>query len=144
MQINCPCIRICIKSFQNWQNKMSSYQLSQDAMLHTFVVVPIRTLLCILSVYWDVTDLWWSFRWQTEKDILLRQELEEVAAKNPDQFKLWYTLDRPPQGKLIWFTNGKRSPPLQSNCVQHWSVPGKYASDCSLCLSIRCLLKVMY
>ena len=24
----------------------------------------------------------------------LRQELEEVAAENPDRFKLWYTIDR--------------------------------------------------
>ncbi|XP_062973379.1 NADH-cytochrome b5 reductase 2 isoform X2 [Elgaria multicarinata webbii] len=35
---------------------------------------------------------------QTEEDILLRSELEDVAANHPDQFKLWYTLDRPPQG----------------------------------------------
>uniref|UniRef100_A0A8C3SNE7 cytochrome-b5 reductase n=1 Tax=Chelydra serpentina TaxID=8475 RepID=A0A8C3SNE7_CHESE len=33
---------------------------------------------------------------QTEKDILLRAELEEVAKNYPDQFKVWYTLDRPP------------------------------------------------
>lgn len=35
---------------------------------------------------------------QTEEDILLRQELEEVSNKFPDQFKLWYTLDRPSAG----------------------------------------------
>ncbi|XP_070687042.1 NADH-cytochrome b5 reductase 2 [Pempheris klunzingeri] len=32
---------------------------------------------------------------QTEKDILLREELEEVERKHPDKVKLWFTLDRP-------------------------------------------------
>ncbi|KAM4617965.1 NADH-cytochrome b5 reductase 2 [Discoglossus pictus] len=35
---------------------------------------------------------------QTEEDILLRKELEDLAKNHPDQFKLWFTLDRPPQG----------------------------------------------
>ncbi|KAG2463167.1 NB5R2 reductase, partial [Polypterus senegalus] len=35
---------------------------------------------------------------QTEKDILLRSELEQIAKEHPDQFKLWYTLDKAPQG----------------------------------------------
>lgn len=35
---------------------------------------------------------------QTEKDILLREELEEIRKDHPEQFKLWYTLDKPPQG----------------------------------------------
>ncbi|XP_029992593.1 NADH-cytochrome b5 reductase 2 [Sphaeramia orbicularis] len=33
---------------------------------------------------------------QTEKDILLREELEEVKKKHPE-VNLWFTLDRPPQ-----------------------------------------------
>uniref|UniRef100_A0A224XST2 NADH-cytochrome b5 reductase n=1 Tax=Panstrongylus lignarius TaxID=156445 RepID=A0A224XST2_9HEMI len=41
----------------------------------------------------DNTKLSLIFANQTEKDILLRDELEEVAAKHPDQFKLWYTID---------------------------------------------------
>eukprot|EP00240_Pyramimonas_obovata_P005765 CAMPEP_0118936090 /NCGR_PEP_ID=MMETSP1169-20130426/16006_1 /TAXON_ID=36882 /ORGANISM="Pyramimonas obovata, Strain CCMP722" /LENGTH=333 /DNA_ID=CAMNT_0006879201 /DNA_START=115 /DNA_END=1116 /DNA_ORIENTATION=- len=32
---------------------------------------------------------------QTEDDILVRQELEELAKENPDRFKVWYTVDRP-------------------------------------------------
>lgn len=28
----------------------------------------------------------------------MRKELEEVARTHPKQFKLWYTLDRPPVG----------------------------------------------
>lgn len=36
---------------------------------------------------------------QTEKDILLRSELEEIQVQNPGRFKCWYTLDRPPESK---------------------------------------------
>ncbi|KFP11055.1 NADH-cytochrome b5 reductase 3, partial [Egretta garzetta] len=34
---------------------------------------------------------------QTEKDILLRFELEEIQVQNPGRFKCWYTLDRAPE-----------------------------------------------
>lgn len=45
----------------------------------------------------DDTKCYLIFANQTEDDILLRAELEEVAESHPDQFKLWYTLDRPPK-----------------------------------------------
>ncbi|XP_055769668.1 NADH-cytochrome b5 reductase 1-like isoform X2 [Salvelinus fontinalis] len=35
---------------------------------------------------------------QTEKDILLRDELEEVQVRHPNRFKLWFTVDRAPEG----------------------------------------------
>ncbi|EHB05188.1 NADH-cytochrome b5 reductase 2 [Heterocephalus glaber] len=35
---------------------------------------------------------------QTEEDILMRKELEEIARTHLDQFSIWYTLDRPPLG----------------------------------------------
>lgn len=46
----------------------------------------------------DKTEIALLFANQTESDILLRRELEEVAAKHPNQFKFWYTLDRPEEG----------------------------------------------
>uniref|UniRef100_F7DV24 NADH-cytochrome b5 reductase n=1 Tax=Equus caballus TaxID=9796 RepID=F7DV24_HORSE len=46
----------------------------------------------------DTTTMSLIFANQTEEDILVRKELEEVARTHPDQFKLWYTLDRPPVG----------------------------------------------
>lgn len=49
----------------------------------------------------DKTQLALLFANQTEKDILVRNELEEVAKNNPDQFKLWYTLDTPPEGEDV-------------------------------------------
>lgn len=46
----------------------------------------------------DNTEIALIFANQTEKDILLREELEEAAGKYPDQVKLWYTVDRPSDG----------------------------------------------
>uniref|UniRef100_A0AAR5PKL3 NADH-cytochrome b5 reductase n=1 Tax=Dendroctonus ponderosae TaxID=77166 RepID=A0AAR5PKL3_DENPD len=46
----------------------------------------------------DETQVATLFANQTESDILLRQELEEVVAKYPNQFKLWYTLDKAEPG----------------------------------------------
>ncbi|KAK7576282.1 hypothetical protein V9T40_012568 [Parthenolecanium corni] len=43
----------------------------------------------------DETKLSLLFANQTEEDILLRDELEQVAKEHPDQFKFWYTVDRP-------------------------------------------------
>ncbi|XP_076804022.1 NADH-cytochrome b5 reductase 3-like isoform X1 [Clavelina lepadiformis] len=45
----------------------------------------------------DKTQLWLLFANQTDEDILVRKELEECAEAYPNQFKLWYTLDRPPK-----------------------------------------------
>lgn len=36
---------------------------------------------------------------QTEKDILLRPELEEIQVSHPDRFKLWFTIDRAPESE---------------------------------------------
>ena len=38
--------------------------------------------------------IWLLFANQTEDDILLREELEHLAASNSDRFRLWYTVDR--------------------------------------------------
>lgn len=46
----------------------------------------------------DDTKCYLIFANQTEDDILLRSELDSVVKNHPDQFKLYYTLDRPPQG----------------------------------------------
>lgn len=46
----------------------------------------------------DNTKISLIFANQTEKDILLRAELEQLAADHPDQFKLWYTVDTTSEG----------------------------------------------
>ncbi|CAH1176258.1 unnamed protein product [Phaedon cochleariae] len=46
----------------------------------------------------DETECALVFANQTEQDILVRKELEEVAEKYPHRFKLWYTLDKAEEG----------------------------------------------
>jgi len=46
----------------------------------------------------DETKISLLFANQTEEDILLRAEMEALAAANPNRFKIHYTLDRPPTG----------------------------------------------
>lgn len=46
----------------------------------------------------DTTQLYLIFANQTERDILLRDELDELAALHPQRFHLWYTLDKVPEG----------------------------------------------
>ena len=47
----------------------------------------------------DTTKVSLLFANQSEEDILLRSELE-LLAKRHDNFELWYTLDRPSEGKI--------------------------------------------
>lgn len=46
----------------------------------------------------DATQLYLIFANQTERDILLRDELDELAELHPQRFHLWYTLDKAPEG----------------------------------------------
>lgn len=51
---------------------------------------------------------------QTEKDILLRPELEELRNEHSGRFKLWFTVDKAPEGErggqpqhLAWWGRGR-------------------------------------
>lgn len=44
---------------------------------------------------------------QTEKDILLRPELEELRNEHSARFKLWFTVDKAPEGE--WWEPGGRA-----------------------------------
>lgn len=46
----------------------------------------------------DDTQVSLLFANQTEKDILLRDELDEVQKNHPDQVKIWYTIDTSSEG----------------------------------------------
>ncbi|KAH9641914.1 hypothetical protein HF086_011664 [Spodoptera exigua] len=46
----------------------------------------------------DPTEMRLLFANQTEEDILLRNELEKYQSEHPEQFKVWYTIDRPSEG----------------------------------------------
>ena len=49
----------------------------------------------------DRTNLSLLFANQSEEDILLREELEEVQKQFPERFQLWYTVDRPTEGSCF-------------------------------------------
>ena len=51
----------------------------------------------------DHTKVSLLFANQTEDDILVRSELEWLAKQHHHNFKLWYTLDRPPEGKRVTY-----------------------------------------
>lgn len=44
----------------------------------------------------DPTKVWLIFANQTADDILLRDDLDNLARAHADRFKVWYTVDRPP------------------------------------------------
>ncbi|KAM3571276.1 hypothetical protein VYU27_006688 [Nannochloropsis oceanica] len=44
----------------------------------------------------DKTKVWLLYANQTENDMLLQEELDDIAQKHPDRFQLYNTLDRPP------------------------------------------------
>ncbi|KAJ6646875.1 NADH-cytochrome b5 reductase 3 [Pseudolycoriella hygida] len=46
----------------------------------------------------DQTKVALLFANQTEDDILLRNELDELATQHPDRFKIWYTVDKATEG----------------------------------------------
>ncbi|XP_067913204.1 NADH-cytochrome b5 reductase 3-like [Heterodontus francisci] len=52
----------------------------------------------IMKDHEDPTMCYLLFANQTEKDILLRDDLEEIQAQYPDRFRLWYTVDKAPEG----------------------------------------------
>jgi len=64
----------------------------------TGITPMLQLIRAVLKDPRDKTKMWLIFANQTESDILLRNELEEVAADHPDRFHLWYTLDRPEEG----------------------------------------------
>ncbi|CAI8054619.1 NADH-cytochrome b5 reductase 2, partial [Geodia barretti] len=62
----------------------------------TGITPMLQIIKAILKDPSDTTRVSLLFANQLENDILVREELEEMAEKH-DQFSLWYTLDRPPE-----------------------------------------------
>uniref|UniRef100_A0A4W5Q974 NADH-cytochrome b5 reductase n=1 Tax=Hucho hucho TaxID=62062 RepID=A0A4W5Q974_9TELE len=63
----------------------------------TGITPMLQLITAIMKDPQDQTVCHLLFANQTEKDILLRPELEEIAANHPTRFKLWFTLDRAPE-----------------------------------------------
>uniref|UniRef100_A0A3B3IBU2 NADH-cytochrome b5 reductase n=1 Tax=Oryzias latipes TaxID=8090 RepID=A0A3B3IBU2_ORYLA len=62
----------------------------------TGITPMLQIITAIMKDPQDPTVCHLLFANQTEKDILLRPELEEIQVKHPDRFRLWFTVDRAP------------------------------------------------
>ncbi|CAP36264.1 Protein CBG18935 [Caenorhabditis briggsae] len=65
----------------------------------TGITPMLQVIAAILRDPTDSTQIRLLFANQTEDDILCRQELDDLEAKHPDRFRVWYTIDRPP---AVW------------------------------------------
>uniref|UniRef100_A0A1A7XYZ2 NADH-cytochrome b5 reductase n=1 Tax=Iconisemion striatum TaxID=60296 RepID=A0A1A7XYZ2_9TELE len=63
----------------------------------TGITPMLQLITAIMKDPQDQTVCHLLFANQTEKDILLRDELEEIQVNHPDRFKLWFTVDRAPE-----------------------------------------------
>jgi cytochrome-b5 reductase len=62
----------------------------------TGITPMLQVIAAILKDPNDTTEISLLYANQTEDDILVRDMLEDLQKKHPKQFKLWYTVDRPP------------------------------------------------
>ncbi|RWS15415.1 NADH-cytochrome b5 reductase 3-like isoform X2 [Dinothrombium tinctorium] len=81
------------------KNKTSppvTYEYKKCGMIAggTGITPMLQILRAALEDQEDQTQFWLLFANQSEKDILLRDELESLAKKHPSRFHLWYTVDR--------------------------------------------------
>lgn len=63
----------------------------------TGITPMLQVIKAILRDPSDKTEMSLIYANQTEDDILVRPELEELQAKYPKRLKVWYTVDRPPK-----------------------------------------------
>uniref|UniRef100_A0AAQ4RDT6 NADH-cytochrome b5 reductase n=1 Tax=Gasterosteus aculeatus aculeatus TaxID=481459 RepID=A0AAQ4RDT6_GASAC len=63
----------------------------------TGITPMLQLITAVMKDPQDQTVCYLLFANQTEKDILLRPELEEIQVNHPDRFKLWFTLDSAPE-----------------------------------------------
>ncbi|CAK9825142.1 NADH-cytochrome b5 reductase 2 [Anthophora retusa] len=73
----------------------AEYTVKKVVMLAggTGITPMLQLIRAIIKDSTDETQISLLFANQTEKDILLRDELDDIAKNHPDKFKLWYTLD---------------------------------------------------
>uniref|UniRef100_A0A8C5DC96 NADH-cytochrome b5 reductase n=1 Tax=Gouania willdenowi TaxID=441366 RepID=A0A8C5DC96_GOUWI len=63
----------------------------------TGITPMLQIITAVMKDPQDKTVCHLLFANQTEKDILLRPELEEIQVNHPERFKLWFTVDRAPE-----------------------------------------------
>ncbi|XP_011641156.1 NADH-cytochrome b5 reductase 2 isoform X2 [Pogonomyrmex barbatus] len=80
----------------------TEYNVKKMVMLAggTGITPMLQLIRAIIKNPNDETQTSLLFANQTEKDILLRDELDEIAKKYPNKLKLWYTVDSSSEGWL--------------------------------------------
>ncbi|GMR58536.1 hypothetical protein PMAYCL1PPCAC_28731 [Pristionchus mayeri] len=63
----------------------------------TGITPMLQIIAAVLRDREDATQLTLLFANQTEEDILCREELDKLEEEHGDRFKVWYTVDRPPE-----------------------------------------------
>lgn len=83
----------CIKVLR--KSPPMEYSVKKVVMLAggTGITPMLQLIRAILKDPTDETQVSLLYANQTEKDILLRDELDEIAKNHPNKLKLWYTLD---------------------------------------------------
>jgi len=76
------------------------YSLAKAVMIAggTGITPMLQLIRTIVKDPQDKTKVSLLYANQTEKDILLREELDEIATQHPDQVKVWYTVDTSSEG----------------------------------------------
>lgn len=79
------------------EKEVTNYKRKKIGMIAggTGITPMLQVIRAILKNPEDRTELWLIFANQTESDILLRKELEDIPT---DRFHLFYTVDRPTEG----------------------------------------------
>ncbi|XP_057390315.1 NADH-cytochrome b5 reductase 1 isoform X2 [Balaenoptera acutorostrata] len=88
----------------------------------TGITPMLQLIQAILKDPEDPTQCFLLFANQTEKDIILREDLEELQARHPNHFKLWFTLDHPPEGALLDYHRPTPAPHCTPLPAWTWSV----------------------
>ncbi|CAD1471157.1 unnamed protein product, partial [Heterotrigona itama] len=85
--------KFCIKILR--KSPPVEYNIKKIVMLAggTGITPMLQLIRAILKDSTDETQVSLLYANQTEKDILLRDELDEIAKNHPNKLKLWYTLD---------------------------------------------------
>jgi len=84
-----------IRKDKKSEPKLSNYKKISMIAGGTGITPMLQLIRQVIRDPSDKTQLALLFANQSEDDILLREELEQVQKDYPEQFKLWFTVDRP-------------------------------------------------
>jgi nitrate reductase (NAD(P)H) len=107
----------------------STIQITHISMIAggTGITPMFQLLKAILTDPDDNTKIALLYSNHTEDDILLRKDLDELAEKHKDQFKVWYTVSNPPEN---WKYSVGR---INDNMIRKYLYPSSSESIALIC-----------